>query len=111
MRRLLSRLLVGRIPGLLSVVLPCCMLYRLRHEPPAAEEGNPRAVGAFENQHVWVQGCVVSGREVQVWLCVLAWWAHSPKIATRGLLALPQVGGLLLRHMSYKKGLCPGPTY
>jgi hypothetical protein len=100
---------VGRILGLLSVVLPGSSLHRLSYEPPTAEEGNPRAVGSSEDQHVWVQGCVVSGGEGQVWLCVLAWWAHSLKIATRGLLALPQVGDLFLRHVSYKQGLCPGP--
>jgi hypothetical protein len=111
-KRPLSRVLAGGTFGLLllAVVLPGCMLYRLRHETPAAEEGNPRAVGAIENQYVWVQGCVVSGREVQVWLYILAWWAHSLKIATRRRFNLPQVGDLFLRHMSYKKGLCPGPT-
>jgi hypothetical protein len=46
---------------------------------------------------------MVSGWEVQVWLSILAWWAHSLKIATRRLFNLPQVGDLYLHHMSYKK--------
>jgi hypothetical protein len=90
------------------MVLPGSLLHCLRHESFAAEECYLGAVGSYQDQHVGIQAYTVSGWEVQAWLCVLARFFHSLKIATRRRLGLPHVGDLFLRYLSYKKGLCPG---
>lgn len=83
------------------MILPGNLLHALRHEPPAAEDRNPGAVGSAQDQHLGVQVCVVSGREVQVWFSITArYFFHGLRIAIRGGSGLPKVGQLFLGHLS-----------
>jgi hypothetical protein len=53
---------LGQPPASVAVVLPGGPLYLLGHEPPAGEARYHRAVGPSEDQELWVEVRVVSGR-------------------------------------------------
>jgi hypothetical protein len=92
----------GRCLGLV-VVCPCSLLHAPHHEPFATEERDLGAVGSSQDQHLWVQVCVVSGRDVKVWLSFLARFSHNLMIATHGRSGFPNMGHLFLRNLSYER--------
>jgi hypothetical protein len=73
-----------------AVVLPGGPLYLLGHDPPAAEARYHRAVGPPEDQELWIEVHVVSGRQVQVQLSC----SSSSSLVVRGWL-LQGVGPML----------------
>jgi hypothetical protein len=84
----------------LAVVFAGSLLHCFCHKTSAAEDGDLGAVGSSQNQHIWVQGGVVAGWEVQVQPFLLAKQDYDLRLATCVRIGIPQDSDLSLPHLS-----------